>query len=106
MKHRTIKHPELSRLPRNMHDPISWTYGIKIDSARRSKNSPVYSSRSARCPSRGARRLHSEPRTLNPRMPDESNYPKIAQLKTVAALRLRLSELGLSLPIDDKVLSA
>src|SRR5712671_3012552 len=29
MEHRTIKHPELSRLPRSMHDPISWTYGIK-----------------------------------------------------------------------------
>src|SRR5436190_16119280 len=35
-----------------------------------------------------------------------SDYPKIAQLKTVEALRGRLSELGLELPVDDRVLSA
>src|SRR3954468_12125502 len=39
-------------------------------------------------------------------MSNESSYPKIAQLKTVAALRARLEELGISLPIDEKVLSA
>jgi 2,4-dienoyl-CoA reductase-like NADH-dependent reductase (Old Yellow Enzyme family) len=33
-------------------------------------------------------------------------YPKIAQLKDVAALRERLSELGLDLPIDERVLTA
>ncbi len=33
-------------------------------------------------------------------------YRKIAQLKTVDALRERLAELGLELPIDDQVLSA
>jgi NADPH2 dehydrogenase len=36
----------------------------------------------------------------------ESNYPKIAQLKTVEALRPRLAELGVSLPVDDGILSA
>ncbi|MDX1945272.1 MAG: NADH:flavin oxidoreductase [Pirellulaceae bacterium] len=35
-----------------------------------------------------------------------AEYPKIAQLKTVAALRARLSELGLELPLDDGVLTA
>src|SRR3954471_23484522 len=39
-------------------------------------------------------------------MPDGSAYPKVAQLKTVAALRERLAELGISLPIDDRILSA
>src|SRR6188508_584744 len=39
-------------------------------------------------------------------MPADSAYPKIAQLKTVAALRARLDELGISLPIDDEPLSA
>src|SRR4051794_38005777 len=39
-------------------------------------------------------------------MINDSNYPKIAQLKTVAALRARLDELGISLPIDEKPLSA
>ena len=34
------------------------------------------------------------------------NYPKIAQLKTVSALRARLDELGLELPLDDEVLIA
>lgn len=33
-------------------------------------------------------------------------YPKIAQLKTVGALRLRLDELGLELPIDDAIVAA
>lgn len=35
-----------------------------------------------------------------------SDYPKIAQLKSVEALRARLAELGLDLPVDDKVLTA
>src|SRR5688572_21652915 len=35
-----------------------------------------------------------------------SDYPKIAQLKSVAAFRARLSELGLELPVDDAVLTA
>jgi NADPH2 dehydrogenase len=35
-----------------------------------------------------------------------SDYPKIAQLKTVAAFRARLAELELELPVDDGVLSA
>jgi 2,4-dienoyl-CoA reductase-like NADH-dependent reductase (Old Yellow Enzyme family) len=35
-----------------------------------------------------------------------SDYPKIAQLKTVAAFRARLAELGLELPVDDAVLTA
>jgi len=35
-----------------------------------------------------------------------SDYPKIAQLKTVAAFRARLAELGLELPVDERVLSA
>lgn len=39
-------------------------------------------------------------------MSDEASYPKIAQLKTVAAFRARLQELGLDLPVDDEVLSA
>jgi 2,4-dienoyl-CoA reductase-like NADH-dependent reductase (Old Yellow Enzyme family) len=33
-------------------------------------------------------------------------YPKIAQLKSVAALRQRLDELGLELPIDDEIIAA
>ncbi len=33
-------------------------------------------------------------------------YPKIAQLKTVEALRARLAELGLDLPLDDAIASA
>jgi NADPH2 dehydrogenase len=33
-------------------------------------------------------------------------FPKIAQLKTVTALRTRLTELGLQLPVDDEILSA
>src|SRR4051794_20601973 len=39
-------------------------------------------------------------------MPDGSAYPKVAQLKSVDALRERLAELGISLPIDDRILSA
>jgi 2,4-dienoyl-CoA reductase-like NADH-dependent reductase (Old Yellow Enzyme family) len=35
-----------------------------------------------------------------------STYPKVAQLKDPAALRTRLAELGLELPVDDKVLTA
>ena len=35
-------------------------------------------------------------------MSTDASYPKIAQLKTVAALRARLAELGIDLPIDDK----
>ena len=35
-----------------------------------------------------------------------SDYPKVAQLKTVAALRARLDELGLELPIDEQILTA
>lgn len=34
------------------------------------------------------------------------NYPKIAQFKSVAAFRARLSELGLALPVDEAVLTA
>jgi len=34
------------------------------------------------------------------------SYPKIAQLKNVDQLRQRLEELGLSLPIDDEILTA
>ncbi|MGE3780437.1 MAG: NADH:flavin oxidoreductase, partial [Pirellulaceae bacterium] len=33
-------------------------------------------------------------------------YPKVAQFKTPAAFRERLAELGLELPVDDRVLSA
>jgi NADPH2 dehydrogenase len=35
-----------------------------------------------------------------------SMYVKVAQLKDVASLRARLSELGLELPVDDRILSA
>ena len=35
-----------------------------------------------------------------------ADYPKIAQLKTVATFRERLLELGLELPVDDAVLTA
>ena len=34
------------------------------------------------------------------------SYPKVAQLKDIAALRARLAELGLELPIDDRILTA
>ncbi len=33
-------------------------------------------------------------------------YPKVAQLKSVAAFRARLAELGLSLPVDEQILTA
>ncbi|MCC6493516.1 MAG: NADH:flavin oxidoreductase [Pirellulales bacterium] len=39
-------------------------------------------------------------------MAPESKYPKIAQLKTVDALRGRLAELGRSLPLDDSIQTA
>ncbi len=35
-----------------------------------------------------------------------TGYPKVAQLKTVSALRDRLAELGVSLPIDENILTA
>lgn len=35
-----------------------------------------------------------------------AEYPKVAQLKNVAALRARLIELGVSLPVDDAILRA
>ena len=35
-----------------------------------------------------------------------SDYPKIAQLKTVDAFRARLTDLGLDLPVDNSVLTA
>ncbi|MBI3467563.1 MAG: hypothetical protein HY000_31520, partial [Planctomycetes bacterium] len=37
---------------------------------------------------------------------DAEHYPKIAQLKDVAAFRARLAELGLELPLDDRILTA
>lgn len=40
-------------------------------------------------------------------MPDAPpRYPKIAQMRSAAALRARLEELGLALPMDDAVISA
>jgi 2,4-dienoyl-CoA reductase-like NADH-dependent reductase (Old Yellow Enzyme family) len=39
-------------------------------------------------------------------MADATNYPKVAQLKDVAAFRARLAELGLDVPVDEQVLSA
>jgi NADPH2 dehydrogenase len=36
-------------------------------------------------------------------MPDSDRYPKVAQLKSVEALRLRLSELGVDLPVAESV---
>src|SRR3990172_2519155 len=39
-------------------------------------------------------------------MADESSYPKVAELKSVAELRSRLEELGLWLPCDERILSA
>ena len=35
-----------------------------------------------------------------------SEYPKVAQLKTVGDFRVRLLELGLDLPVDDAILTA
>jgi 2,4-dienoyl-CoA reductase-like NADH-dependent reductase (Old Yellow Enzyme family) len=37
---------------------------------------------------------------------DAARYPKVAQLRTVDALRTRLAELGCELPLDDAVLTA
>ncbi len=45
-------------------------------------------------------------RTSSARIPNMSDYPKIAQLKNVEAFRARLKELGLELPVDEGVLSA
>jgi NADPH2 dehydrogenase len=39
-------------------------------------------------------------------MADAPTYPKVAQLKDVAAFRARLGELGLNVPVDERVLSA
>ena len=39
-------------------------------------------------------------------MADATAYPKVAQLKDVAAFRARLAELGLDVPVDERVLSA
>src|SRR4051812_47703122 len=39
-------------------------------------------------------------------MAEVSNYPKVAQSKDVPAFRARLAALGLTLPLDDRVLSA
>lgn len=39
-------------------------------------------------------------------MAEDSSYPKIAQIKTAAAFRARLAELGIALPMDERVLSA
>ncbi len=39
-------------------------------------------------------------------MTDAANYPKVAQLKNTAAFRARLAELGLDIPVDERVLTA
>src|SRR3990172_2773888 len=39
-------------------------------------------------------------------MSDAANFPKVAQIRDPGALRARLGELGVSLPIDDRILSA
>jgi hypothetical protein len=39
-------------------------------------------------------------------MADADRYPKVAQLKSVAALRARLGELGCELPLDDGIETA
>jgi 2,4-dienoyl-CoA reductase-like NADH-dependent reductase (Old Yellow Enzyme family) len=39
-------------------------------------------------------------------MSQEAPYPKIAQLRSVAALRAHLAELGIEIPLDDEILSA
>ncbi|RMF41427.1 MAG: NADH:flavin oxidoreductase [Planctomycetota bacterium] len=39
-------------------------------------------------------------------MAEPTSYPKVAQLRTVAALQKRLDELGVALPIDSEVLAA
>jgi 2,4-dienoyl-CoA reductase-like NADH-dependent reductase (Old Yellow Enzyme family) len=38
--------------------------------------------------------------------PAAKKFPKVAQLKDVAALRARLDELGLELPVDERILTA
>jgi NADPH2 dehydrogenase len=43
---------------------------------------------------------------MNHLMSETTSYPKVAQLKDVAAFRARLAELGVSLPVDDRILSA
>jgi 2,4-dienoyl-CoA reductase-like NADH-dependent reductase (Old Yellow Enzyme family) len=39
-------------------------------------------------------------------MSDTASYPKVAQLKDLESFRARLAELGLSVPVDERVLSA
>jgi 2,4-dienoyl-CoA reductase-like NADH-dependent reductase (Old Yellow Enzyme family) len=39
-------------------------------------------------------------------MAAESSYPKVAQLKSVAAFRQRLTELGVDIPVDERILTA
>jgi NADPH2 dehydrogenase len=39
-------------------------------------------------------------------MPEDVRYPKVAQLRTVEALRGRLAELGCAIPLDDAIQSA
>jgi 2,4-dienoyl-CoA reductase-like NADH-dependent reductase (Old Yellow Enzyme family) len=39
-------------------------------------------------------------------MADAASYPKVAQLRDVAAFRARLTDLGLDVPVDDHALSA
>lgn len=39
-------------------------------------------------------------------MANDSRFPKVAQLKTLIAFRQRLTELGLELPVDERVLTA
>jgi NADPH2 dehydrogenase len=39
-------------------------------------------------------------------MADASSYPKVAQLKNIGALQRRFAELGISLPVDEEILSA
>src|SRR3978361_1814786 len=39
-------------------------------------------------------------------MPTAPSYPKIGQLKTVAALRERLTVLGVNIPLEDSILTA
>jgi 2,4-dienoyl-CoA reductase-like NADH-dependent reductase (Old Yellow Enzyme family) len=48
-------------------------------------------------------RVHLLTPQIQPRLND---YPKVAQLKTVAAFCARLAELGLSLPVDERILTA
>jgi len=39
-------------------------------------------------------------------MAADTNYPKVAQLKSTAAFRARLAELGVNIPVDERILSA